>query len=93
MIATIDFKPGDIVRVFERIKEGEKTRTQVFEGIVTGMKGRGENKSFKVRKLVGDIWVEKIWPTHSVNLEKVLLKEHPRKRVRRAKLYNTFVSK
>ena len=57
MIKNIDFKPGDTIRVFERIKEVDKTRVQMFEGIVLGIKGRKENKSFRVRKLVGDVWV------------------------------------
>lgn len=90
MITKIDFKPGDIVKVFEKIKEGEKVRTQVFEGTVVGIKGRSENISVRVRKLVGDIWVEKIWPIKSLNLEKIEIKERPKKRIRRAKLYNLF---
>ena len=87
MIQKIDFVPGDTVRVFEKVKEGEKTRTQVFEGIVLGIKGRGENKSFIVRKMVGDVGVEKIWPISSPNVEKVNIKKHSKVRVRRAKLY------
>lgn len=87
MIRQINFVPGDLVRVHEKIKEGEKTRTQVFEGTVLGIKGRGENKTFVVRKVVGDVSVEKIWPVMSVNLEKVEVKKHSKTRVRRAKLY------
>ena len=48
MITTIDFTPGDIVKVYQKIQEGEKTRVQVFEGTVLGIRGRGENKSFQV---------------------------------------------
>lgn len=87
MIQTIDFVPGDTVRVFEKVKEGEKFRLQAFEGIVLGIKGRDENKTFTVRKKVGDIAVEKIWPIKSPNVEKVEVKKHSKKRVRRAKLY------
>ena len=87
MIQTIDFVPGDTVRVFEKVKEGEKFRLQAFEGIVLGIKGRDENKTFTVRKMVGDIGVEKIWPINSPNVEKVEIKKHSKKRVRRAKLY------
>lgn len=87
MIQTIDFAPGDIVRVHQKITEGDKTRTQVFEGTVLGIKGRGENKTFTVRKLVGDIAVERIWPVKSPNIEKIEVKAHPKQRVRRAKLY------
>lgn len=87
MIQTINFAPGDVVRVHQKITEGDKTRTQVFEGTVLGIKGRGENKTFTVRKLVGDIAVERIWPVKSPNIEKVEVKAHPKQRVRRAKLY------
>lgn len=87
MIAKINFVPGDIVRVYEKIKEGEKSRIQIFEGTVLGIKGRTENKTFIVRKIVGDVAVEKIWPIMSPNIEKVVVKEHSKKRVRRAKLY------
>lgn len=87
MIQTINFVPGDTVRVSERVKEGEKTRLQVFEGVILGIKGRDENKTFMVRKMVGDVGVEKIWPISSPNVEKVDVKKHSKKRVRRAKLY------
>ncbi|MEK7534357.1 MAG: 50S ribosomal protein L19 [Patescibacteria group bacterium] len=93
MIAQIDFAPGDIVKVFEKIKDGEKTRTQVFEGTVLGIRGRGKNKSFRVRKLVRDVLVERIWPFISPNIEKVVVKEHPKKKVKRAKLYYLFNTK
>ncbi|EKD65722.1 MAG: 50S ribosomal protein L19 [uncultured bacterium] len=87
MIQAIDFVPGDNVRVSEKIKEEDKTRTQVFAGTVLAIKGRGENKSFIVRKVVGNIAVEKIWPLLSPNLEKVAVVKHSKDRVRRAKLY------
>ena len=87
MIQKIDFVPGDTVRVFEKIREADKTRTQVFEGVVLGIRGRGENKSFIVRKMVGDVGVEKIWPISSPSIEKVNIKKHSKVRVRRAKLY------
>lgn len=95
MIQKIDFVPGDIVRVHERVKEGDpsagsgqvKTRIQVFEGTVLALKGRGENKSFTVMKIVGDIGVEKIFPIKSPNVEKVEIKAHSKKKIRRAKLY------
>ena len=55
----ITFNPGDTVRVHQKIQEGDKTRIQVFEGIVLGIKGRGENKSFRVQKMVGEVGVER----------------------------------
>ena len=87
MIKAIDFVPGDIVRVHQKIKEEEKTRIQVFEGTVLSIRGRGENKTFTVRKLVGTVAVEKIWPVFSPNIDKVEIKAHSKKKVRRAKLY------
>ena len=87
MIKTIDFVPGDIIRVHEKIKEGDKSRIQIFEGTVLALKGRGENKSFTVMKIVGDIGVEKIFPIKSPNLEKIEVKAHSKKKIRRAKLY------
>ncbi len=88
MISKIDFNPGDIVRVYQKITEGEKTRTQIFEGVVLQIRGRGENKSFTVRKVVGDIAVERIWPIFSPNIEKVSVKGHIKEKVRRAKLFH-----
>jgi len=87
MIQKIDFVPGDIVRVHEKIKEGDKYRIQIFEGTVLGIKGREENNSFTVMKMVGEIGVEKIFPVKSPNVEKVEVKEHSKTKVRRAKLY------
>jgi len=87
MIKNIEFKPGDIIRVHERIKEGEKSRIQIFEGTVLAIKGRGENKSFTVMKIVGDIGVEKIFPIKSPNLDKIEIKAHSKKKIMRSKLY------
>lgn len=87
MIAAITFVPGDIVRVHQKIKEGEKTRIQVFEGTVLAIRGRGENKMFTVRKTVGEIAVERIWPIGSLNIEKVEIKAHAKRRIRRSKLF------
>ncbi len=93
MITTITFVPGDIVRVFQKIQEGDKTRIQVFEGTVLAIRGRGENKSFHVQKMVGEVAVERIWPVASPLIEKVEVKSHAKKRVKRAKLYNLQVKK
>lgn len=93
MIKNINFVPGDIVRVSERIKEGNKSRIQVFEGTVLALKGKGENKNFTVMKIVGTIGVEKIFPLMSPNLEKVQVKAHSKKKIRRAKLYNLRLPK
>lgn len=87
MIQNINFNPGDTIRVYQKITEGEKTRLQAFEGIVLQIRGRGENKSFTVRKMVGDVAVERIWPVNCPNVEKVVVKAHPKNRIRRSKLY------
>lgn len=87
MIKQVDFKPGDIVRVHQKIKEGEKTRVQVFEGVVLSMKGTNGNRMFTVRKVVGDIAVERIFPVNSPNIDKVEVKGKIKDKVRRAKLY------
>ncbi len=87
MISQVNFKPGDTVRVHQKIQEGEKTRTQVFEGVVLSIKGRNGNKMFTVRKVVGDVAVERIFPINSPNIEKVDVKAHSKEKIRRAKLY------
>lgn len=86
MLTTIDFAPGDIVKVYQKIREGEKTRIQIFKGTVLGIRGRGENKMYTVMKMVGSISVERIWPVNSPMVEKVEIDERSRKRIRRAKL-------
>ncbi len=86
MISQINFVPGDIVRVHQKIQEGDKFRIQVFQGTVLQIRGRGENKSFTVKKDVQGVSVEKIWQVNSPNIEKVEVKENSKKKVRRAKL-------
>ena len=87
MISEINFIPGDTVRVHQKIKDDAKVRTQIFEGVVLAVGGRGDGKSFTVRKVVGDVAIERIWPVLSPNIEKVVVKEKSKKKVRRAKLY------
>lgn len=80
------FRVGDKVKIFQKIQEGDKTRSQPFEGIVIAIRGAGENKMFTVRKLAaGNIGVERIWPLNSPWIEKI--KVIRRGKVRRAKLY------
>ncbi|MEK7572234.1 MAG: 50S ribosomal protein L19 [Patescibacteria group bacterium] len=86
MLTTFDFKPGDIIKVYQKITEGEKTRIQMFKGTLLAVGGRGENKMFTVMKKVGQISVERIWPIHSPNIEKIELDAHPKRTIRRAKL-------
>jgi len=81
-----DFKPGDTVKVYYKIVEGDKVRVQFFQGIVIAKDGSGTNQTFTVRKIAsGGIGVEQIFPLHSpaiTNIEVVR-----RGKVRRAKLY------
>lgn len=86
MVTQIDFQVGDIVKVYTKIKEGEKERTQIFEGQVIQIKGRDVNKSYTVRKTVGDVSVERIWHVGNPNVDKVEFKAKPKMKVRRAKL-------
>lgn len=81
-----DIKPGLTVRIHQKIKEGDKQRTQVFQGLVIKISsGHGIDKTFTIRKIVQGIGVEKTFLLHSPNITKIeLLKEA---KVRRAKLY------
>lgn len=80
-------KPGQTVRVYQTIKEGDKTRTQMFEGLVIALKGgRGANGTFTVRRVTEGIAVERIWPLHSPLLSKIEVVRASK--VRRAKLYH-----
>jgi large subunit ribosomal protein L19 len=79
------FQPGDTVKVHVKIKEGDKERIQVFEGVCIAMKHGGSRATFTVRKISFGHGVERIFPLHSRSVDKVELVRHGR--VRRAKLY------
>lgn len=79
------FSSGDTVAVHTIIRDGDKQRIQIFKGLVIGIKGAGLSKSFTVRKISFGVGVEKIFPVHSPNIEKI---EVTRKgKVRRSKIY------
>lgn len=78
------FRVGDTVRVHAKIKEGEKERIQVFEGVVLKKQGGSSRATFTVRKNSNGVGVEKTWPLHSPSVEKVVVVR--RGKVRRAKL-------
>ena len=80
-----EFKPGDTVKVHVKIKEGDKERIQVFEGICIGLKHGGVRATFTVRKISFGHGVERIFPLHSKVIDKVEVVRTGR--VRRAKLY------
>lgn len=79
------FRPGDEVRVHYRIREGEKERIQVFQGVVIRRKGGSARETFTVRKVSYGVGVERIFPVHTPKIER--LEVVNRGHVRRAKLY------
>ena len=79
-------KTGNTVKVHQKIKEGEKERIQIFEGLVIAINsGHGADKTITVRKIVEGIGVEKIFPLYSPNVVKIEVKK--KSKIRRAKLY------
>jgi large subunit ribosomal protein L19 len=79
------FRPGDTVRVHVRIREGDKERTQIFEGVVIRRRRGGASATFTVRKVSYGVGVERIFPVESPAVEKIEIKS--RGHVRRARLY------
>ncbi|MBX4201201.1 50S ribosomal protein L19 [Candidatus Parcubacteria bacterium] len=81
-----DIRPGDTVKVHQKIKEGDKERIQIFQGIVIARKhGKGISSTITVRKVVEGVGVERIFPVHSPSLEKIEVVKSAS--VRRSKLY------
>ncbi len=80
-----EFSPGDTVVVQVIVKEGERVRSQAFEGIVIAIRTRGLNSAFTVRKISHGVGVERTFQTHSRQIESITLKR--RGDVRQAKLY------
>ena len=80
-------KPGDIVRVHQKITEGEKSRIQIFEGMIISRKhGNEAGGTFTVRKIIDSVGVERTFPFHSPNIDKIEVVRSSK--TRRAKLYN-----
>ncbi len=79
------FRPGDTLRVNVRVKEGDKERTQAFEGVCIARKGAGVSETFTVRKISNGVGVERVFPVHSPMIGDLTVVR--RGRVRRAKLY------
>lgn len=79
------FSIGDTVRVYVKIKEGNRERVQLFEGTVIARKHGGINETFTVRRLSYNVGVEKIFPVNSPNIDRIEIIRHAK--VRRAKLY------
>lgn len=81
----IAYRVGDQVRVHVRIKEGEKERIQVYEGVIIALKRGGSRACFTVRKVSYNVGVERVFPLHSPNVDKVEVVSHGK--VRRARLF------
>jgi large subunit ribosomal protein L19 len=79
------FAPGDTIRVHVRVVEGEKERTQLFEGVVIRKRGEGGRASFTVRRISYGVGVERTFPLHSPRIDRIDVVRHGK--VRRSKLY------
>ena len=80
-----DFRPGDTLKVFVKIREGDKFRIQLFEGVCIACKGSGISETFTVRKMSYQVGVERIFPVHSPIIDHIEVSKHGK--VRRAKLH------
>jgi large subunit ribosomal protein L19 len=80
-----EFRPGDTLKVHVRVVEGNRTRIQVFQGVVIRRQGGGARETFTVRKISYGVGVERTFPVHSPSIDKIEVVS--RGRVRRAKLY------
>ena len=79
------FSSGDTITVYYEIKEGSKTRTQFFKGVVLQRRGSGSTETFTIRKMSGSIGVERIFPINSPSIQKIEINK--RGKVRRARIF------
>ena len=80
-----EFGAGDTITVYTEIKEGEKTRTQFFKGVVIQRRGSGATETFTIRKMSGSVGVERIFPLNMPTLQKIEVNQ--RGKVRRARIF------
>lgn len=80
-----EFSAGDTITVYYEIKEGEKTRTQFFRGVVIQRRGTGASETFTIRKMSGDVGVERIFPINMPALQKIEVNK--RGKVRRSRIF------
>ncbi|MDO4879869.1 MAG: 50S ribosomal protein L19 [Capnocytophaga sp.] len=80
-----DFSAGDTITVYYEIKEGDKSRTQFFKGVVIQRRGTGATETFTIRKMSGDVGVERIFPINMPALQKIEVNK--RGKVRRARIF------
>ena len=79
------FSSGDTITVYYEIKEGDKTRTQFFKGVVLQRRGSGSTETFTIRKMSGSTGVERIFPINSPSIQKIEINK--RGKVRRARIF------
>ena len=79
------FSSGDTITVYYEIREGDKTRTQIFKGVVLQRRGSGSTETFTIRKMSGSIGVERIFPINSPAIQKIEINK--RGKVRRARIF------
>ena len=79
------FSSGDTITVYYEIREGDKTRTQFFKGVVLQRRGTGSTETFTIRKMSGSIGVERIFPINSPSIQKIEINK--RGKVRRARIF------
>lgn len=84
-VALPEFRPGDSIKVWAKIREGEKTRLQAFEGVCIRRVSKGSRSTFTVRKISYGVGVERVFPDNSPNIDKIEVVQ--RGRVKQAKLY------
>ena len=80
-----EFKAGDTITVYYEIKEGEKSRTQFFKGVVIQIKGKGKTKTFTIRKMSGTFGIERIFPINLPSIKKIEINK--KGKVRRSRIY------
>ncbi len=80
-----EFSAGDTITVFYEIKEGEKSRTQFFRGVVIQLRGSGATQTFTIRKMSGTVGVERIFPINLPAIQKIEVNKHGK--VRRARIF------
>ena len=80
-----EFKSGDTITVYYEIKEGEKSRTQFFKGVVIQIKGTGKTKTFTIRKMSGTVGIERIFPFNLPTIKKIEVNK--KGKVRRSRIY------
>jgi len=80
-----DLKPGDTVKVSTKVVEGDKERTQMFQGVIIRVRGSGDSANFTVRRIASGVGVERTFPLNSPRVEKIEVVRHGK--VRRSKLY------